>query len=43
MNGVFTHSNDDNDNASKDCLLGWDANNEFDFSSYVSVLWRLSR
>jgi hypothetical protein len=33
-NKVFISYDYDNDKASKDRLLGWDANNEFDFSSY---------
>ena len=33
-NKVFISYDYDNDNASKDCLLGWDTNNEFDFLSY---------
>ncbi len=33
-NRVFISYDYDNDKASKDRLLGWDANKEFDFSSY---------
>jgi antiphage defense system Thoeris ThsB-like protein len=33
-NKVFVGYDYDNDKAAKDRLLGWDANNEFDFSSY---------
>jgi Thoeris protein ThsB, TIR-like domain len=33
-NKVFISYDYENDKASKDRLLGWDANNEFDFSSY---------
>jgi hypothetical protein len=33
-NKVFISYDYDNDKASKDRLLGWDVNNEFDFSSY---------
>jgi len=33
-NKVFIGYDRDNDKAAKDRLLGWDANHEFDFSSY---------
>jgi hypothetical protein len=33
-NNVFIGYDYDNDKAAKDRLLGWDANKEFDFSSY---------
>jgi len=33
-NKVFAGYDYDNDKAAKDRLLGWDANQEFDFSSY---------
>src|SRR5512146_1450730 len=33
-NKVFIGYDYDNDKAAKDRLLGWDANKEFDFSSY---------
>ncbi len=35
---VFVSYDHDNDNASKDRLVGWDANKEFDFSSYDQPL-----
>jgi hypothetical protein len=37
-NRVFISYDYDNDIASKDRLLGWDANTEFDFSSYDQPL-----